>query len=489
MDANYDEILPACNQSYRQGWYECSGDPTNPVPGGLQSSIVDEFSRYGELLLKEYGRKVKTWVTFNEAWTFTYLASGYGKAPSVQPYMNVSVWPYVAGHNIIMAHAKVVATFNDMKQAGELPKESIIGITNNQDWREPASFSRHDIAASEVEHEGQLGWYSDPIYGVKGVHDYPETMKLAQPYMPTFTDEEKKLLEENRPDFFGLNHYGTGFKSDKNGVTEEGLAQGKSTWLFMSGWGFRKMLNWISNRYGKELPIYCTEGGWSVEAKTALEGKYNPGGVMYYYQYLYEAHKAIYEDGVNLKGYYAWSIMDNYEWELGYSERFGINWNDFQFGEGFADPNSPNTETPVYDANAGLISGPCGDKCIFGNGNLARTPSPDLAINQTRHAKNSALYLQWIWQSNTVVNPARFLAGSIGGDVCYGTGVYNGNVQCSFEPDSPGSVPLEEYGCADSVTPCDGAAVHSVPCCNPDHVCIKANEAVHMCAPAPSAVV
>jgi len=300
----------------------------------LQASIVDEFIRYGELLLKEYGQKVKTWVTFNEAWTFTFLASGWGKAPSVQPYMNASIWPYVAGHNIIMAHSKVVATFYDMKQAGELSSEHTIGITNNQDWREPASFLRHDIAAAEVELEGQLAWYADPIYGVNGVHDYPETMKLAQPYMPQFTEEEKKLLSENRPDFFGLNHYGTGFKSHENGgtVTEDGIAMAKSTWLFMSGWGFRKLLNWVANRYGKELPIYCTEGGWSVEAKTALEGKYNPGGVMYYYQYLYEAHNAIFEDGVNLKGYYAWSVMDNFEWELGYSERFGINWNDFQFG-------------------------------------------------------------------------------------------------------------------------------------------------------------
>merc|ERR1712203_571037 len=120
--------------------------------------------------------------------------------------------------------------------------------------------------------------------------------------MPEFTRDEKKLLERNRPDFFGLNHYGTGFTSSKDGTTEESLPMGKSTWLFMSGWGFRKLLNWVSNRYGKEMPIYCTEGGWSVEAKTALEGKYDPGRVMYYYQYLTQAWKAIHEDGVNLRG-------------------------------------------------------------------------------------------------------------------------------------------------------------------------------------------
>jgi len=268
-----------------------------------------------------------------------------------------------------------------------------------------------------------------------------------------------------------------------------------STWLFMSGWGFRKMLNWIATRYGKELPIFCTEGGWSVEAKTALEGKYNPGGVMYYYQYLMEAHNAIFKDGVNLKGYYAWSVMDNFEWELGYSERFGINWNDFQWGTPFADPNAPDQQTPVYNAQSGAIDGLCGDACVYGNGNLAQSPDPKRALNQTRHAKNSALWLQWVWQSGAVVNPGRFLAGSIGEDVCYGHGTYNdagtgavGPTQCKFDWDVPGTVPIEEYGCADLVTPCAGSDINAVPCCNPSHTCVKVNEAVHMCAPSSTIV-
>jgi len=336
--------------------------------------------------------------------------------------------------------------------------------------------------------EGQLGWYADPIYGFWGEHDYPVSMKLAKPYMPEFTAEEKALLKANRPDFFGLNHYGTGFES-ADGVTEKDIAMAKSTWLFMSGWGFRKLLNWVARRYGYDMPIYCTEGGWSVEAKTALEGKYNPGGVMYYYQYLMEAHNAIYEDGVPLKGYYAWSVMDNYEWELGYSERFGITWNDFAFGEPFADENAPNQETPVYDANSGKISGPCGNACVYGNGNMAQMPDPKRAYNQTRHPKNSALYLQWIWQSNTLVNPARFLAGSIGGDVCYGEGKYNdgasSDVECGFAKahDSPGTVPLEEYGCADEYTPCGGSGIWGVACCNQEHSCVEVSKAVSMCAP------
>ena len=96
----------------------------------------------------------KAWATFNEAWTLTYLASGYGKAPSVQPYMEMTVWPYVAGHNVILAHLKVGAVgsvdrvgaavrkmfpfqvtqlFRQMQQDGSLSSEHKIFITNNQD--------------------------------------------------------------------------------------------------------------------------------------------------------------------------------------------------------------------------------------------------------------------------------------------------------------------------------------------------------------------
>lgn len=259
----------------------------------------------------------------------------------------------------------------------------------------------------------------------------------------------------------------------------------KSVWLYSSGWGFRKLLNWVSNRYGKELPIYCTEGGWSVEAKTSLEGKYDPGRVMYYYQYLAQAWAAIHEDGVNLRGYYAWSLMDNYEWELGYSERFGVSWTDFMFG---TDPNAPNVDTPVYDANAGKISGKCGDACIFGNGNQARQPDPAKAMNQTRHSKNALMYLQWIWQSNYVVNPALFLTGGIGGDICYGEGTYNSadgaTVACHYKhDDAPGAVPLKYYGCANAYTPCGDSHSNTedVACCDPSAVCTKVGAKISMC--------
>merc|ERR1712176_14168 len=100
-----------------------------------------------------------------------------------------------------------------------------------------------------------------------------------------------------------------------------------------------KLLNWVANRYGKDLPIYCTEAGRSASAKNALQAKYDAGRLMYYYSYLSEALKAITIDQIPLKGFFAWSLMDNYEWEMGYTERFGLVYNDYGFG---FDPASPS---------------------------------------------------------------------------------------------------------------------------------------------------
>ena len=254
-------------------------------------------------MLKEYGSKVKLWATFNEAYTFTYLASGYGKAPSAQPYMDMDIWPYVAGHNVILGHLSVVMKFREFQSSGVLTPEHRIFITNNQDWREPLTDSKDDIAAAMYEVERQLAWFCDPIYGVDGVFDYPYSMRSTFKYMPSFTDHEKQLLKENRPDFFGLNHYGTGYvkyEQGKNVVVNGKLQQGKSSWLHRAAWGYRKLLNWIKNRYGPELEIWGTESGWSDGFETALESKQDWGRLTYYYTYILEMHNAIYQDPTEL---------------------------------------------------------------------------------------------------------------------------------------------------------------------------------------------
>merc|ERR1712113_900642 len=297
---------------------------------------------YVDTCFRLFGDRVKTWITFNEAWTFTYLASGFGKAPSIEYYSDMTSEPWIAGHNVLNAHAEVVHLYRTMYQPTQGGK---IGITNNCDWREPHSTDPGDIASAERAVLFQLGWYSDPIFGGKG--DYPPEMRaLYGSRLPNFTAEEKRKLNGSA-DFYGLNHYGTGWAAfdPKNPgadlsyakVSEEGIVKAESAWLYGAGWGFRKILNWVKRRYNNPV-LYVTEGGWSANAPNYVLGTHDISRVMYYANYSSEMRKAIVEDGVDVRGYFAWSLVDNFEWERGYIERFGTTYNDF--GKGF-DPNAP----------------------------------------------------------------------------------------------------------------------------------------------------
>merc|ERR1712113_371221 len=99
---------------------------------------------YVDTCFRLFGDRVKTWITFNEAWTFTYLASGFGKAPSIEYYSDMTIDPWIAGHNVLNAHAEAVHLYRSQFQKQQ---HGQIGITNNVDWREPKTRDNKDIAA------------------------------------------------------------------------------------------------------------------------------------------------------------------------------------------------------------------------------------------------------------------------------------------------------------------------------------------------------
>ena len=148
--------------------------------------------------------------------------------------------------------------------------------------------------------------------------------------------------------------------------------QAESIWLFGAGWGLRKLLNWVNLRYGNP-DIFVTEGGWSLPADSAAEAQHVLDRTGYYANYTSEILNSIVEDGVNVKGYFAWSLMDNFEWERGYVERFGVIFNDFAFG---TDENTAANQTHQPTA-----------------GSQVRTP------------KDSACWLSQLWQTNSLLDP------------------------------------------------------------------------------------
>jgi beta-glucosidase len=293
---------------------------------------VDYFEKYARICFENFGDRVKNWITFNEPWCSSVLGYGLGEhAPG-----RVSAdEPYLAAHNILLCHARAVTVYrSEFSQ-----NNGSIGITNNCDFRYPLTGSEADKAAAERSLEFFLAWFADPIW--KG--DYPAVMRerLGE-RLPQFTTEQKKELLGSS-DFFGLNHYSSmlasepilGEEENDNLAGNGGMIEDQDVKLSVDpawsqthmGWnivpsGCRDLLQWIDERYDRPV-IYITENGCACDepdVETALQDTMRSE---FYSSYIQACAEAI-EQGVDLRGYFAWSLMDNFEWSHGYGQRFGM---------------------------------------------------------------------------------------------------------------------------------------------------------------------
>lgn len=305
-------------------------DPFSLSPPFFTSASALFCSRQppADLCFKLFGDRVKWWTTFNEAWTFTWLGSGGGKAPCLPEFAEKPKWPLVAGHNVLLAHAAAVKLYRSKYLPSQHGK---IFITNNMDWREPLTTSQADVSACERALEFQLAWFTDPVY----TGQYPESMRtLLGDALPTFTPQQAADLKGST-DVFGLNSYGIAWGADSddagsNGAycaTSEGAGpdgpafpRAQSVWLYGAGWSIRKLLHWISKRYDNP-PTFVTEAGWSLAANSTANGVPDPHRILYFANYTAEMQRAVAVDGVNLVGFSGWSLYDNFEWERGFTVR------------------------------------------------------------------------------------------------------------------------------------------------------------------------
>ena len=323
----YHWDLPHALQSEFDGW--------------LNPKMADFFKEYARVCFENFGDRVKNWITLNEPWVVSIL--GYGQGVFA-PGRVSNTEPYQAAHQLLRAHAHAVDIYRQQFQAKQ---NGIIGITNNCDWREPLTDSEKDKQAAQRALEFYLGWYADPIY----FGDYPQSMKdRVKERLPKFTDDDIALIKGSS-DFCGLNHYTTLYaahaeddeeiKVDRygnGGITEdqgvhlsadESWKRTTYGWSIVP-WGCRKNMEWIDERYGSP-DIVITENGCALDDKIVNGKVDDPDRIEFVKTYLAECHKAI-ESGIKLKGYFLWSFMDNFEWALGFTKRFGIHYVDFKTG-------------------------------------------------------------------------------------------------------------------------------------------------------------
>ncbi|KAL2328840.1 hypothetical protein Fmac_022267 [Flemingia macrophylla] len=184
--------------------------------GFLSPRIVKDFRDYAELCFKEFGDRIKHWVTLNEPWSYSNHGYANGKmAPGrCSTWLNLNctggdsaLEPYLVTHYQLLAHAAAVLVYKTKYQASQ---KGLIGITLVANWFLPLRDTKADHKAAERAIDFMYGWFMDPLT----CGDYPKSMRsLVRTRLPKFTKEQSKQLAGSF-DFIGLNYYSTTYASD-----------------------------------------------------------------------------------------------------------------------------------------------------------------------------------------------------------------------------------------------------------------------------------
>lgn len=333
------------------------------VKGWRTRAIVQYFAYYAETCFGLFGDRVKNWTTLNETQSFAYEGYGNGtQAPgrcsaicgAVKNFYvgDSSTEPYLCTHHALLSHAAAVKIYKSKYQAEQRGR---IGITVNSRWYEPYTDTKEDAGAAQRCIEFELGWLLDPIL----LGDYPKSMKAgAGSRLPVFSEEERVDLVGSL-DFVGYNYYTAyyakntppvepakrWYSTDRLAVQEYAGVDGQwigepygpvaLRWIYNCPWALPKMLQWMEDRYGKEqfqrTPILITENGtMDMEIGIPIDEALNDSWrVRYMRDTLVHLAAALRKNKYNVEGYFAWSLLDNFEWHSGLACRFGLHYVDY----------------------------------------------------------------------------------------------------------------------------------------------------------------
>jgi len=296
--------------------------------GWPNPDVTNWYAEYAQIVFNRLGDRVSLWSTFNEPWVVAAL--GYGQGV-LAPGLADTTQQYQAAHHLLLAHGKALQIF---RQGGYKGK---IGIVLNTARHIPVSDSAADRAACERARNEELYFFTDAIY--RG--QYPqELIEWIGPHAPRVEPGDMLLIQQPI-DFLGVNYYMT-FKvayAAQGGLNKLSLKQVVvDDWTHSSnGFGFNPdgltdLLLDIKERYNNP-PIYITENGVSLAETPDKNGfVHDPLRIEYLQAHINAIANAL-AAGVDVRGYYVWSLMDNFEWASGYQPRFGLIHVDYETGQ------------------------------------------------------------------------------------------------------------------------------------------------------------
>ena len=286
--------------------------------GWPERDVVEAFVEYTEVVANRLGDRVRRWITQNEPWVIAWLGYAIGQDAPGRVHEPDAV---AAGHHLLLAHGRALEVLRR-----EAP-EAEVGITIDLVPMHPVSDSEEDRRAAVLEDATRNRWFLDPV--LRG--EYPaEALERYGAMLPR--DAENDLVTIAGPiDFLGVNYYRRHLvRADANGNPVVVEPQGAE--ITGMGWevypdALRELLLRLHDEYAAP-PLYITENG-AAFTDNRQNGSVEDGQRTSYIERHVEAVAQAVEQGATVAGYFVWSLLDNFEWSRGYSQRFGIVYVDF----------------------------------------------------------------------------------------------------------------------------------------------------------------
>ncbi len=280
--------------------------------GWASRDTAHRFAEYAEFMGRRLGDRLRTLATHNEPWCTAVLGHQVGKfAPGFHdPALAAQV-----SHHLLLSHGLAVRA---MRAAGV---KCPLGIVLNQSSADAAEDTEADHALARAEYARFVRWYMDPIFHGR----YPDDPGIE--HRPVVQDGDLATIHTPL-DFLGINYYTRIWAS----AAQPPRPQPKALGVTDMGWeihprGLQDLLERVHREY-RLPPVYITENGMA-HADQLVDGTVDDGPRIDYVRSHLEAVAAARAAGVDVRGYFYWSLMDNYEWDSGYDKRFGLVYVDY----------------------------------------------------------------------------------------------------------------------------------------------------------------
>ena len=296
------------------------------VGGWTNRATAEAFAEYTDVLSRRLGDRVKHWITLNEPWCSAFL--GYHQAEHAPGRANLAD-ALQASHTLLLAHGLAVPILRGNSADAQ------VGITLNLTHAYPATERAEDHAAAGRMDGFFNRWFLDPLYG----RGYPQDIVALYGAAAPAVSEADLATIAAPTDFLGINFYNPSFIVDQPNNPPLNIGDYRlpnAEYTAMDWVVYPQGLTDLLQRVERDYPVhalYITENGaaYADEPPQIVDGArrvHDRERTLYYAQHLAAAQQAI-AAGVPLKGYFAWSLMDNFEWGFGYTKRFGLTYVDY----------------------------------------------------------------------------------------------------------------------------------------------------------------